>query len=130
MNQKGGLALNKKGFTLIEILVGLVILSVGVLAIGGLRVISIRGNFFSHHLTQATYVAQDRLEFLNTLAYAASALQAGSHDDGTSQLSGSDTVFQRSYAVSINGDLKTITYTVNWNEGVPRTISFSTIKTE
>jgi prepilin-type N-terminal cleavage/methylation domain-containing protein len=126
---KEGKKLRSKGFTLIEILIGLILLSVGLLAIAGMHVTSIRGNFFSHHLTQATYAAQDRLEFLNTLPYDAPALQAGGHSDGTSQISGADIVFQRSYVVTINGDLKTITYTVTWNEGVRRTISFSTIRT-
>lgn len=122
--------MGQKGFTLIEILVSLILLAVGLLAIAGMHVTSIRGNFFSQHLTQATYIAQDRLEFLDTVAYDATALQAGIYDDGIRQIPGSDIVFHRSYTVTINGDLKTITYTVTWNEGVPRTISFSTIRTQ
>jgi type IV pilus assembly protein PilV len=125
----GGIELDKKGFTLLEILVGLVLLAVGLLAIAGMHISSIRGNFFSHHLTQASYVAQDRLEFIDNLTYDAPQLQAGNYNDGSIQVYGSDILFNRSYAVSINGDLKTIAYVVIWNDGVDRRISFSTIKT-
>ena len=121
--------MDKKGFTLLEILVGLVLLAVGLLAIAGMHISSIRGNFFSHHLTQASYVAQDRLEFIDNLTYDAPQLQAGNYNDGSIQVYGSDILFNRSYAVSINGDLKTIAYVVIWNDGVDRRISFSTIKT-
>ena len=45
--KKKGINLDQKGFTLIEVLIGLVILSVGLLAIAGLQITSARGNFFS-----------------------------------------------------------------------------------
>jgi prepilin-type N-terminal cleavage/methylation domain-containing protein len=119
----------KKGFTLIELLIALVILAVGVLAIARMNIASIRGNFFSNHLTQATYVAQEQLEFLATLPYDSTALQPGNHDAGTRQLSASDIVFYRAYVVSVDGDLKTITFRVTWNEAGNRSIYFSTIRT-
>jgi type IV pilus modification protein PilV len=58
---------NTKGFTLIEVLVGLIILSIGLLGIAGMQITSVKGNYFSNNLTQATYVAQDRLEYLKNL---------------------------------------------------------------
>ena len=113
-----------KGFTLIEVLIGLVILSVGLLAIAGLQITSVQGNFFSKNLNQATYAAQDRLESLGNSPFNSSQLQPGSHDDGKATLSG--IVFNRTYTVGVNGNIKTITYTVKWNDGSDRTISFST----
>ena len=113
-----------KGFTLIEILIGLVILSVGLLAIAALQVTSARGNFFSKNLTQATYVAQDRLEFLEKVPFDSPQLQPGTYNDGKAIISGFS--FDRTYTVVLNGNLKTITYTVNWSEGVNRSIAFST----
>ena len=101
-----------------------VILSVGLLAIAGLQITSARGNFFSKNLTQASYVAQDRLEFLGNLPFDSPQLQPGSHNDGKAILLG--LAFNRTYNVMVNGNLKTITYTVNWNDGVNRSISFST----
>jgi type IV pilus assembly protein PilV len=118
--------MNKKGFTLIEVLIGLVLLAIGLLAIAGMQMTAVRGNFFSHYLTQASYVGQDRLEFLDNLPVNSPELQAGSHDDGTVPVAG--IIFTRTYTVNINGDLRTIIYTVSWDDGVPRSISFSTIR--
>jgi len=119
---------NKKGFTLIEVLVGLVILAIGLLAIASMQVTSVRGNFFSNYLTQASYAGQDRLEFLDNLSYTSAALSAGSHPDPSTTISG--IVFSRSYTVvDING-YKIINYTVSWNDGVSRSILFSTIRSQ
>jgi type IV pilus assembly protein PilV len=118
--------MNKKGFTLIEVLIGLIILSVGILAIAGMQMTAVRGNFFSHYLTQASYVGQDRLELLNNMPVDSAELQAGNHNDGATTISG--IVFNRSYTVVVNGDIRTITYTVRWNDGMDRTISFATIR--
>ena len=121
--------MNKKGFTLIEVLVGLVILAIGLLAIAGMQMTSVKGNFFSHYLTQASYAAQDRLEFLDNLPYDSLQLQQGNHNDGTTTISG--IAFNRSYAVVDNPNLyKIINYTVTWNDGVSRTIAFSTIRSQ
>jgi type IV pilus assembly protein PilV len=123
---QGDKKMNKKGFTLIEVLIGLIILSVGLLAIAGMQITAVRGNFFSHYMTQASYAAQDRLELLNNLSVGSTELQAGNHNDGTTTISG--IVFNRSYAVVVNGDIRTITYTVRWNDGTNRAISFATIR--
>jgi type IV pilus assembly protein PilV len=123
---QGGIKLNKKGFTLIEVLIGLVILAIGLLAVAGMQITSVRGNFFSHYLTQASYVGQDRLEFLDNLPIDDPQLQAGDYNDGTVTISG--IVFNRTYTVNVNGDLRTITYRVSWNDGVNRSIAFSTIR--
>jgi type IV pilus assembly protein PilV len=124
--KQGGKKLNNKGFTLVEVLVGLVILAIGLLAIAGMQLTAVRGNFFSHYLTQANYVGQDRLELLNNLPVDSAELQAGNYNDGTTTISG--IVFDRSYTVVVTGDIRTITYTVRWNDGMNRTISFSTIR--
>jgi type IV pilus assembly protein PilV len=117
----------KNGFTLIEVLVGLVILAVGLLAIAGMMVTSLKGNYFSNHLTQASYVAQDRLEFLKNIPIGDAALTAGTHAEAPVTISG--VVFNRSYAVvNGTGTLKTITYTVTWTEGISHSVSFTTMR--
>jgi type IV pilus assembly protein PilV len=120
--------LDKKGFSLIEVLIGLVILAIGLLAIAGMQIASMKGNFFSHYLTQASYAAQDRLEFLDNLPIDDVQLQPGNHNDGTVAISGM--IFNRTYTVNVNGDLSTISYTVSWNDGVNRNVSLGTIRSQ
>jgi type IV pilus assembly protein PilV len=120
--------LNKKGFSLIEVLIGLVLLAIGLLAIAGMQITAVKGNFFSHYLTQASYAAQDRLEFLDNLPIDDAQMLAGNHNDGTVTISGM--VFNRTYTVNVNGDLRTISYIVSWNDGVNRNITLSTIRSQ
>jgi len=51
----------------VEVLVGLIILAIGLLGIAAMQITAVKGNTFSNRLTQASYAAQDRLEFLKTL---------------------------------------------------------------
>jgi type IV pilus assembly protein PilV len=118
----------QRGFSLIEVLIGLIFLAIGLLAIAALQATSIRGNFFSNNLMQATYVAQDRLEFLKNLPLDSPALQAGNYNPIPAILSG--VVFNQSYTVVVSGDLKTIHYTVAWNDGMNHNVTFSTIRSQ
>jgi type IV pilus assembly protein PilV len=127
----------RKGFSLIEVLISLVFLAIGLLAIASLQVTSVRRNFFTNNLMQATYVAQDRLEFLKNLSLSDSFLTIGNHDDGILKIRDSDLTFNRSYSVEPvsdpNGSYLKVNYTVRWNDGlVPteRKISFSTIRSQ
>ena len=121
--------MNKKGFTLIELLIALVILAFGLLATATMQMTSIRGNFFSHYLMQGSITAQDRLEFLDNLAYDSPLLQAGSHNDQIATISG--VVFNRLYTVVDNpAGYKTINYTVTWNDGSNRNIVISTMRSQ
>ena len=55
---------NRNGFSLIEILVALVILSIALLALAGLMVTTTKNNAAGGHLTEAATFAQDTLERL------------------------------------------------------------------
>jgi type IV pilus modification protein PilV len=124
----------EKGFSLLEVLVGLVFLAIGLLAIASLQVKSVQGNFFSNNLMQATYLAQDRLEFLKNQPYATLALGNFNDPTVTVPVSGG-IVFNRSYSVTqvvdaTSGNYLRIDYTVNWNDGVGHTIRFSTLRSQ
>jgi len=58
------------GFTLIEVLVAIVILSIGLLSMASLTVGVINRNKFSNDLTTATTLAQDKMEDIRGLAYS------------------------------------------------------------
>jgi type IV pilus assembly protein PilV len=119
----------QRGFSLMEVLIAVVFLAIGVLAIAGLQVTSVRGNYFSNNLMQATYVAQDRLEFLKNLPFNSAQLGANNYNEGNTTVSG--VVFNRSYTVvdNVNG-YKRITYVVTWNDGVGHNITFSTVRSQ
>jgi type IV pilus modification protein PilV len=53
---------NKRGITLLEVLVAMVILAFGVLGLAPMIVISMYGNSYSNQVSVADAIAQDRLE--------------------------------------------------------------------
>ena len=118
--------LGSKGFTLVEVLIGLIILSVGILAITTVHVTSTKGSYFSNHLSQATICAQDKLESLKNLPYNDSDLSSGQHNEGI--LSG--TIFSRQVIVveDVGNSIKTITVVIDWADQGNHSISFSTIR--
>ena len=117
--------MNKDGFTLIEVLAALSILAFGLLALAGLQVTSVHGNFFSNNVTQATVLAQDRLEQLENLPWDDAALGSGHHNDGAI----TDSIFSRQYAVAdTTSTMKRITVTVQWTDRVDHNIKLSTIR--
>jgi prepilin-type N-terminal cleavage/methylation domain-containing protein len=59
-----------EGFTLIEVMVAIAILSLGILAVAVMQTSAMRTNYSGYRLTEATTLAQDRLEFLKTQPYA------------------------------------------------------------
>ena len=62
----------QNGFTLIEVMVSIVILAIGLLGLAPMMAISITGNSFANEATQATIIAQDKIEELkNTVAFGA-----------------------------------------------------------
>lgn len=117
----------KNGFSLIEVLIGLVILAIGLLAIGGLQIVSIKGGLFSNNVTKATILAQNKLEDLKQTAYDHANLSSGEHNEGSI----SNTIFTRRYNVQdTTSTLKTITVSVRWADGSDHNISLSTMRSK
>jgi len=119
---------NKSGFTLIEVLIGLVLLAIGLLAIAGMQITSVRGNFFSKNLSQAAVVGQDRLEELRNRPYGHAELIVGNHNDGPIP----GTIFTRDYNVSVvpNTTMLSIVVNVRWRDSMDHNISFTTVRSQ
>lgn len=56
----------EKGFTLLEVIIAMAILSVGLLAIGYMQITAIDSNSTGNRITEGTSLAQDKLEELVT----------------------------------------------------------------
>jgi len=113
-----------KGFTLIEILVALVILSVSLLALAGLMVTTTRNTASGGHLTEASTFAQDRLEELR-------ATQWANIVTGQDQRAGSTGItYRRNWNVVLNGNIRTINITVNWTDRINHSISLLSVISE
>ena len=121
---------SQDGFTLIEVLVTLLILSVGLLGIAGLTAGIIRGDFFSKNITSATVIAQTQLEAVENKGY----LNANTTNFPSSAASVSMGGVNFSRTTTITDDspatnMKTISVTVAWNEAnnAARSVSLQTI---
>lgn len=109
------------GFTLIEIFIAMVLLSVGLLGTAALTTGVVRGNLQSRNLTTATSIAQTCFEENRRVGYAnAGTVPAG----GTNNCTGSSTVtlggvsFTRDLSIDASvSNIKTLTVTVSWSEG-------------
>ena len=115
-----------KGFTLVEVAAALVILTIGLLALAVLQTTSTKGGFFSNNVTQATILAQDKLEYLTHLSYTNSDLSSGQHNEGAVP----GAIFSRQYTIAedAGNSIKMITVTVQWIDRGNHNISLSTIR--
>ena len=126
----------QSGFTLIEVLIAISILTIGLLAVAKMQVSAIQGNYFSNNTTTALSLAQQKMEDLLGKAYADPDLadtQAGNNANLTSLVtidhqepnvdeegvSGSG-IYHRVWNVADDTpitDTKTITIIVTWTKG-------------
>jgi prepilin-type N-terminal cleavage/methylation domain-containing protein len=116
--------MKSNGFTLIEMLIALVILSVAFLALAGLMAQTTRNNSFGGHITEAATLAQDKLEELRAISWP--TIIPGSDK----KMGSTGTNYDRIWSVASNGNLKTITVTINWNDQTNHSISFLSVVTQ
>lgn len=98
--------LNADGFTILEVMIGLVIFSLGLLLLMSMMVISIQGNEWSEHHTQSIQLIREKMEQLK-------------NTPETALTSGNDAVglYSRSWRVTqVNSELKGVSVKVTWAE--------------
>jgi type IV pilus assembly protein PilV len=71
---------NNKGFTLIEVIIAVSILTVGILAVGALQTSSVRGNYSAWTTSEATTIAVAKIEELMHLSWDDANLIVGLHN--------------------------------------------------
>jgi type IV pilus assembly protein PilV len=70
---------NERGMVLVELMIAVVVLSIGILAMMSMQVASIRTNASARRITQSAVIATDRLEKLMGLPYDHALLAANSN---------------------------------------------------
>jgi type IV pilus assembly protein PilV len=127
----------RSGFTLIEVMIAILILTVGMLAMALLQVTAIRGGSFANQMTQASIFGQDKIEELKNKSYTDTDLSTGNHSDTVT--SGNRVTYTRSWTVtennppnttgSVSSKMKTINLTISWTgpQGQTHNVMFSTI---
>jgi type IV pilus modification protein PilV len=65
------------GFTLLEVIVAIAILTVGLLAVGAMQTSAVGGNLSAYRTSQAVTLAQDRMEQLLFKPYTDASLNLG-----------------------------------------------------
>ena len=120
------------GFTLIEVLISLVILSISLLAMAGLMATTTRNNASGGHLTEAATFAQDLLEKLRLTPLGSIPFNTTVFPDqvpGAVPTVGSTGItYIRSYVAvpnipAPNNTLDIITITVSWTDTTPHLIT-------
>jgi type IV pilus assembly protein PilV len=105
---------NESGFTLTSVLIGMIVLSIGLLGAARLVVTVFNNNTFSQQLTTATTLAQEKIAVVQRLGYANADNAVGTEAYGTIANYGG---YQRVTSVSPNtpaAGIKTVTVTVSW----------------
>jgi type IV pilus assembly protein PilV len=127
------IAADQSGFTLIEVFIAIVILTVGLLGTAALTTGVVRGNLSGRNMTTATAIAQSCFEENRRVGYSsAGSVPAGGSNScvtGSATVTLGGVVFTRNLEVDTSvSNVKTLTVTVTWSEGAVGTKSI-TLKT-
>ena len=121
---------DQRGFTLIELFIAIVVLTVGLLGTAALTTGVVRGNLSAKNMTSATAIAQSCFEENRRVGYSsAGAVPAGGSNScvsGNATVTVNGLAFTRTLAIDASvSNIKTLTVTVSWSEGAVGTKSIS-----
>ena len=110
------------GFTLLEVLITLIILSVALLALAGMMVTTTRNNASGNYVTEAATLAQDKLEEFRVSSWGRLLpTTAGPRaDPGITGCTGIH--YARSWNIVQDNRIKTITIGVSWTDRINHSI--------
>jgi prepilin-type N-terminal cleavage/methylation domain-containing protein len=101
---------NRSGFSLLELIIALGILSIGFLSLSNLSVSLMKANKYSQNKTAALQLAQEKMESIKALSF--SEIEEGSESD--LKIGTVGTLFQRQTIVQKDTSLAHITIRVLW----------------
>lgn len=116
------------GMGIIEMMIGLALMTIGILGLSGLAVSATRGNVSARLIDQTTRLAQQKIEQIKQKGYAA-ALPGTTVESNLDQAGNAGGAFTRTTVIA-QGPLattRTITVTMTWDDyGDARSTSFVT----
>ncbi|MDP3023914.1 MAG: prepilin-type N-terminal cleavage/methylation domain-containing protein [candidate division Zixibacteria bacterium] len=121
---------DKKGLSLLEVLVSMLILAFGILGLAPMIVTTIFSNSYSNEVTKANVIAQDKIEFMQSLV----SFNPLPWTEVTNNLNGIFTRTSRVDVDSTDGSVPSGVYrikvTVSWTDkaGKTRTVNYYTYK--
>jgi len=120
----------EQGFTMLEVLIGLIILSVGLLGLAAMQITFLKGNSFSIKMTEATSIARNKIEDFNNTPFE----NITSGNEAASIVGSTGIHYNRAWVVvdvDNDGDggidWKVVDVTTNWNDPTPHRVSLSTV---
>lgn len=121
--------MRQKGFTLLEVLVAMLVLSIGLLGLAGLMASSLRNNHSAYYRSQATWLAYDVIDRMRTNrpnaadyivgipgASAAGGLAGADVADWKAAIANTLPGGDGSVALVAAGEARTVTVVIQWND--------------
>lgn len=126
MGHARGLLSNDSGISFIDLMLAVVVLTIGVLALADLQTISARGNNSSQRMNAAIAVAETKLEAIKGTLYGNIVAEA------PTPVTASGLTFTRQVTVTSNSpvaNVKTVKVIVTWSDsaGITHTVPMATI---
>lgn len=118
------------GFTIIEVLMAIIILTIGLLGLAPLMVTSMYGNSFASELTTANLVASDYIENLKTVASFDAIPFLETTNEIENKFTRQTRIDDSDSEASVPKGLYWIQVTVSWtdHEGVARSVNYNTYR--
>jgi type IV pilus assembly protein PilV len=124
---------NQAGFTLLEVLIAISILTVGLLGVAQMQIMGIKGNYFSGNTTAALTLAEEKMEDLLGKSYTDAELTSGNNPDANNPIDETGQpggTYSRMWTVTDDTPIigtKTVTVSVSW-DNLSHQVSLSCIK--
>lgn len=125
---------DKNGFTLIEVMITIFLITVGVMAIAKMQVYALKADRVAYNQTEASMYASNKAEDLIHLGFGDPALSEGDHPiDETEKWVGPNGKYEVTWNVGVaptDANTKIIQLKVAWSDdGGPKEMHFAYVKT-